>query len=251
MYGRSALDSQKPKPNKFPARQTLEACQAIARRHQLDEHKAIFIQQNPEVINQGVFHNDVICVGTKNLLFAHDQAFLNQPQVFEELSKKMPELYILEVGTKQVSVEDAVKSYLFNTQLISTEHNKMIIIAPEECRNTESVFQLLSSYEQDSKVPIEKVHYFDLRESMQNGGGPACLRLRVVLNQEEQKAVNKSCIMSEKLYLSLTQWVEKHYRDKIEPEDIQDPQLLQECRMALDELTSILNLGSIYEFQLN
>lgn len=251
VYGRSALDSQKPKPNKFPARQTLEACQAIARRHQLDEHKAIFIQQNPEVINQGVFHNDVISVGTKNLLFAHDQAFLNQPQVFEELSKKMPELYILEVGTKQVSVEDAVKSYLFNTQLISTEHNKMIIIAPEECRNTESVFQLLSSYEQDSKVPIEKVHYFDLRESMQNGGGPACLRLRVVLNQEEQKAVNKSCIMSEKLYLSLTQWVEKHYRDKIEPEDIQDPQLLQECRMALDELTSILNLGSIYEFQLN
>lgn len=251
IYGRSALDSQKPKPNKYPARQTLEACQAIARRHQLSLDHVVFIQQNPEVINQGVFHNDVISVGTKNLLFAHEQAFLNQKQVFEDLINKMPELYILEVDSKNVSVEDAVKSYLFNTQLLSTRENKMVIVAPEECRSTESVYNLLNSYEQNSNIPIDKVHYFDLRESMQNGGGPACLRLRVVLNKSEQDAVNKSCLMDNNKYLQLIEWVEKHYRDSIEPKDIQDPLLLQECRTALDELTQILKLGSIYDFQNN
>lgn len=249
VYGRSALDSTKPKPTKFPARQTLEACQAIARRHQLCPEKVFYIQQNPEMINQGVFHNDVISVGTKNLLFAHEQAFLDQETVIKKIKDKMPELYILQVATKDVSVEDAVKSYLFNTQLISTHENKMIIIAPEECRNTPSVYNCLNTYEQDSTIPIDKIHYFDLRESMQNGGGPACLRLRVVLNEQEQKAVNKNCIMSDDLFKKLNLWVEKHYRDSIAPEDIKDPLLLTECRFALDELTQILKLGSIYDFQ--
>lgn len=250
VYGRSALDPLKPKPSKFPARQTLEACQAIARRHQLHPDKTFFIQQNPEVINQGVFHNDVISVGTKNLLFAHDQAFVDQQKVCADLKQKMPTLNILEVSSEEVSVEDAIKSYLFNTQLIST-NGKMVLIAPEECRDTKSVHTLLSDYEQNSEIPIDKVHYFDLRESMQNGGGPACLRLRVVLNEQEQQAVNKNCLMSDKLYLQLTDWVNKHYRDHIEPNDIQDPELLNECRMALDELTQILKLGSIYDFQMN
>ncbi|WP_417895004.1 N-succinylarginine dihydrolase, partial [Bacillus inaquosorum] len=77
VYGRSAFDVSQPAPKRYPARQTLEASQAIARLHGLGDESAVFIQQNPDVIDQGVFHNDVIAVGNQNVLFFHQQAFLH------------------------------------------------------------------------------------------------------------------------------------------------------------------------------
>lgn len=98
---------------------------------------------------------------------------------------------------------------------------------------------------------IREVKVFDLKQSMQNGGGPACLRLRVALNETELAAVNPGVIMTAPLYDSLTQWVERHYRDRMTENDLADPQLLLECRGALDELTQILKLGAVYPFQIN
>ncbi|EPN56102.1 succinylarginine dihydrolase [Pseudomonas syringae pv. actinidiae ICMP 18807] len=86
---------------------------------------------------------------------------------------------------------------------------------------------------------------------MQNGGGPACLRLRVALNETELAAVNAGVIMTAPLYETLTQWVDRHYRDRMSENDLADPRLLTECRTALDELTQILKLGAVYPFQLN
>ena len=57
--------------------------------------------------------------------------------------------------------------------------------------------------------------------------------------------------MTPALYETLTQWVSKHYRDALRENDLADPQLLIECRTALDELTRILKLGSVYPFQIN
>ena len=126
----------------------------------------------------------------------------------------------------------------------------MLLIVPEECRANPRVWQYLQGLIA-SAGPIAEVKVFDLKQSMQNGGGPACLRLRVALNEKELAAVNPGVIMTPALYETLTQWVSKHYRDALRENDLADPQLLIECRTALDELTNILKLGSVYPFQIN
>ncbi|CAM5224392.1 N-succinylarginine dihydrolase [Alishewanella longhuensis] len=251
VYGRYAFDSSKPAPQRFPARQTLEASQAIARLHGLTDANAVFLQQNPAVIDQGVFHNDVIAVGNRNVLFFHEHAFLNKQQGLQEIQRKFGDaspLHFIEVADNQVSVADAISTYLFNTQLINLPNDDMVIIAPTECQEHAGVYRYLTELCQQN-TPIKEVKYFDVKQSMQNGGGPACLRLRVVLNEQERAAVNPAVLMSEQLFVTLNNWVDKHYRDRLTEADLADPQLLIESRTALDELTQILKLGSVYNFQ--
>ena len=126
----------------------------------------------------------------------------------------------------------------------------MLLIVPEECRSNPRVWQYLQGLTA-AGGPIREVKVFDLKQSMQNGGGPACLRLRVALNETELAAVNPGVIMTPGLYDTLTRWVSKHYRDALRESDLADPQLLLECRTALDELTQILKLGAVYPFQIN
>jgi succinylarginine dihydrolase len=254
VYGKYGFDSSKPAPKKFPARHTFEACEAVARLHQLDESGVVYMQQNPDVIDQGVFHNDVIAVGNQNVLFHHEQAFLNTAQGFEEIRTKYAgksdkPFHFIEVKTSQVSVQDAVQSYLFNTQLVDIGNDQMAIIAPMECQENQAVSKYLEELV-TLDTPIKKVHFFDVKQSMKNGGGPACLRLRVALNEQELAATNQNVLMSDQLFATLNQWVDKHYRDQIVEDDLRDPQLVQESRAALDELTQILKLGSVYPFQL-
>jgi succinylarginine dihydrolase len=254
VYGRSAFDTRYPAPQKYPARQTLEASQAVSRLHGLSEEGVVYAQQNPAVIDQGVFHNDVIAVGNGELLFHHEDAFLDTPAVVAELQAKLAKrggrFQAISVPGAQVSVEDAVRSYLFNSQLLSRADGSMLLVVPQECHNNPRVWNYLQQLTQ-SGGPVAEVKVFDLKQSMQNGGGPACLRLRVALNEHELAAVNPGVILSAPLYDTLTQWVERHYRDRLCESDLADPQLLNECRTALDELTRILDLGSVYPFQIN
>ncbi|WP_375739753.1 N-succinylarginine dihydrolase [Pseudomonas boanensis] len=253
VFGRSAFDSRFPAPQRYPARQTLEACQAVARLHGLGEQGVVYAQQNPSVIDQGVFHNDVISVGNGEVLFYHEDAFLETDKVLAELDTKLGRrggrFNAVRVPRDAVSVEDAVRSYLFNSQLLSRDDGSMLLIVPEECRSNSNVWNYLSQLTA-SNGPIREVKVFDLKQSMQNGGGPACLRLRVALKEDELAAVNQGVIMTPALYTTLTAWVEKHYRDRLSESDLADPQLLIECRTALDELTQILKLGAVYPFQL-
>jgi len=254
VFGRSAFDTRYPAPQKYPARQTLEASQAVARLHGLSEEGVVYGQQNPAVIDQGVFHNDVIAVGNGEVLFYHEDAFLNTEHMLAELHDKLSRrggrFRAICVPRAEVAVEDAVRSYLFNSQLLSRSDGSMLLIVPEECRGNERVWQYLQRLIADDG-PVAEVKVFDLKQSMQNGGGPACLRLRVALNQTELSAVNQGVIMTAPLYGTLTQWVDKHYRDRMSENDLTDPNLLLECRTALDELTQILKLGSVYPFQIN
>lgn len=254
VFGRSAFDTRYPVPQKYPARQTLEASQAVARLHGLSEEGVVFAQQNPAMIDQGVFHNDVIAVGNGQVLFYHQDAFLNTEHMLAELHDKLSRrggrFQAICVPRAEVAVEDAVRSYLFNSQLLSRADGSMLLIVPEECRGNERVWQYLQRLLAD-EGPVAEVKVFDLKQSMQNGGGPACLRLRVALNETELAAVNQGVIMTAPLYDTLTHWVEKHYRDRMSESDLADPTLLVECRTALDELTQLLKLGSVYPFQLN
>jgi succinylarginine dihydrolase len=250
VYGASGFDMAALAPKRFPARQTLEASMAVARLHGLSDAHTVFAQQNPDVIDAGVFHNDVIAVGNGNVLFCHQLAFLHQQKVINELREKFAgEFVAVEVSNDDASVADAVTSYLFNSQLLIRADNEMVLVVPEECRANARVWGYLQKL-LTLNTPIKELLVFDLRESMRNGGGPACLRLRVELNEAEAAAVNPKILMSDALYPTLTAWVEKHYRDQVGEKDLADPSLLNECRTALDELSRILGLGSVYPFQM-
>ncbi|ATP46203.1 N-succinylarginine dihydrolase [Pseudomonas putida] len=252
VYGRSAFDSRYPAPQKYPARQTLEASQAVVRLHGLRDDGVVYAQQNPAVIDQGVFHNDVISVGNGEVLFYHEDAFLETDAVLGQLQAKLANkggnFQAICVPRAAVAVDDAVRSYLFNSQLLSRDDGSMLLVVPEECRGNERVWAYLEQLTQQGG-PVKEVKVFDLKQSMQNGGGPACLRLRVALKESELAAVNPGVIMTAPLYDTLLQWVDKHYRDRLGEAELADPQLLVECRTALDELTQILKLGSVYPFQ--
>ncbi|MCP5162872.1 MAG: N-succinylarginine dihydrolase [Hahellaceae bacterium] len=255
VYGREAFREGAQEPKKYPARQTLEASRAIARLHGLKNKQVVYAQQNPAMIDAGVFHNDVISVGNGRVLFYHEQAFLDTDQVLSELDSKLVAtgaqgLIPVCVQSDQVSVADAVRSYLFNSQLLSRPDGSMALIVPGECREMDSVSSYLDALVAMDN-PIQSVHTFDLKQSMKNGGGPACLRLRVVLNEAELALVKRQVLMSEQLYTVLTDWVNRHYRDRMAPEDLADPALLDESRTALDELTRLLGIGPVYPFQKN
>ncbi|MFT6556217.1 N-succinylarginine dihydrolase [Sneathiella sp.] len=253
-YGRSAFDLSTPRPARYPARQTREACEAVARNHGLSANRTLFVQQNPAVIDAGVFHNDVIAVGSANCLFFHQDAFLNSEEFIQKLKRCFTgnPLSLIEVSRKDVPVEDAVATYLFNTQLVQLPgtENDLQLIAPMECKNNSRVYDYLNHLLAQN-TPIKTIHYKELRESMNNGGGPACLRLRVSLSEAERDSLQTRVLLDNALYEDLVAWVHKHYRDTLSPADLADPQLLQESREALDHLTDILKLGSVYPFQLS
>lgn len=254
VYGKQIFLREKKTPKKFPARQALEAFQAISKKHLLSEENTVFAQQNPIAIDAGVFHNDVISVGNQLFFLYHEKAFVHTQKVISELNQKVEaicgtELSLLKVKEKEVSLEDAVKSYLFNSQIVTCPAGTVALLAPSECQSMPQIHKFLEKMLASSDNPIQQVHYFNLHESMRNGGGPACLRLRVVLTEKELQAAHQEVFLDENLYKKLKKWIENHYRDRLQPRDLADPGLLLETREALDKLTQILQLGSIYDFQ--
>jgi succinylarginine dihydrolase len=248
VYGRVAYAAASS-PLRFPARQTREASQAIARRHGLDPARTLFAQQSPAAIDAGVFHNDVIAVGNDAVLFCHESAFVEQEALLAELSAAVGAAFTpIVVRAAEVSVERAVTSYLFNSQLLTRADGGMLLVAPAECAEDPSVGAYLGRLVA-SGGPIREILTFDLRQSMRNGGGPACLRLRVALTAAERAAIRANVWLDDALHAALVGWVEKNYRDRLAPADLADPALLVEGRRALDELSALLRLGSVYPFQ--
>ena len=253
VYGKKAFgnSTNKIEPIRYPARQSREASESVARSHQLNPEQLIFAQQNPEAIDKGVFHNDVIAVANESVLLIHQEALHNQQIVLQELKTKAAfPLHLIEFTKEQLSIEDAVQTYLFNSQLLSLpQQNTMVLVAPSECQQHERVRQCIEELIADPSNPVSTVHYLDLKQSMRNGGGPACLRLRVPLNEHELAAMHQSVLINHQLLDVLKDWVLKHYRTELKMSDLADPQLIDESFRALDELTQLLNLGSIYPFQ--
>ncbi|MGY0399273.1 MAG: N-succinylarginine dihydrolase [Ostreibacterium sp.] len=243
VYGQSVLQHES-RPKIFPARQTRESFEAIMRLHQLSPEQCIFVQQNIDVIDKGVFHNDVISVGNRNVLLTHQEAFANPKSVYDELREKKADIEIIEVPTAMVSVEDAVSSYLFNSQLVSINEG-MVLIAPSNCRENFAVNTYIKHLI-TAHNSIADVKFYDVKQSMANGGGPACLRLRIVLNNEELENISGRVILDEPLYADLVDWVNRHYRDYLLPDELGDMALLSETRVALAELGDILQLPTLY-----
>lgn len=253
VYGRKAFDRGSAGPARFPARQSHEASAAIARLHRLDPHKTILARQSAHAIDSGVFHNDVIAVGNRDVLLCHEHAFAESPSLLDDLKRTFAqwcnrELILIEAKTSDVTVPEAVDSYLFNSQLVTLPNGAMMLIAPVESEENPKTRSWLARVVTDDN-PIGEVRYVDVRQSMKNGGGPACLRLRVVLTEREMQLSHPGVFFTDELYGKLKRWGERSHRERLHVDDLADPKLPQESRTALDELTQILQLGSIYAFQ--
>jgi len=247
-WGRSAWQDV-PGPKRFPARQTLEASQALARLHQLDPKAVLFPRQHPDGIDAGAFHTDVMAVGNERFLMLHELAFVDHPGLLQVLREKLgPDFRAVVASSAELPPRDAVKAYPFNSQVLTLPDGTMAIVAPLESRETPAARAFLERVVAED-TPVKAVHYLDVRQSMNNGGGPACLRQRVWLTDTERRAIRADVFYTPALHDSLAAWVRRHYRDVLRARDLQDPQLARETMTALDELTRILQLGSVYDFQ--
>lgn len=247
VYGRRAEEAR----TGFPARQTLEASAAVARRHGVAE--AVFARQAPEAIDAGAFHNDVVAVAHERVLFHHEDAFADKAALHGEIRARAQgfEPVFVEVPRARVSLEDAVSSYLFNSQLVRLPRTgALTLIAPTEVRENNRTASYVSELIAEPGAAIGAVEYVEVRESMRNGGGPACLRLRIVMNPAERAAAAQGFFLDDALAAKLEAWIGRHYREELAPTDLADPALVAETQTALDELTRILPLGGdFYPFQ--
>lgn len=248
-WGRSAFRAEIQGPKKFPARQTLEASEALARLHRLPREQCLFPQQDPAGIDAGAFHTDVMAVGNESFLMLHERAFVDPKGLLTSLEARLGDAFRYTLATEEeLPSAKAVAAYPFNSQVLSLPDGTMAIIAPLDSEQTLEAKRFLDRVVAEDN-PVKAVHYLDLRQSMNNGGGPACLRQRIWLTDEERAAVKANVFYSSALHEQLAAWVKKHYREKLTAADLRDPKLARESMTALDELTRILGIGSVYDFQ--
>ena len=237
----------------YPARQSAEASRAIARLHNLNPAQAVFIRQSRTAILAGVFHNDVVAVAHESVLLFHERAFDDKKAALDAIRRAAGDLFepaFIEVPATRISLTEAVRSYLFNAQLVRPPGAaRLVLILPEEAKEQRAVAGFLAELVA-SNGPIGETIFVPLRQSMRNGGGPACLRLRIEMKDDERAAATPGFFWSDALAQDLRAWVERHYRDELAPTDLRDPALIDECHAALEALTQILPLGSdFYDFQ--
>lgn len=225
----------------FPVRQHDEASRAIARLHGLDPQRTLFVAQSEAAIAAGAFHNDVVAVANETVLFAHEQAFEDRAAFYAEVERLLPEAEIIEVPAAEVSLEDAIRSYLFNAQLVTLPAGGMGLVLPEEARETPAVWAWLQALVAGNG-PIRELFVVDVRQSMANGGGPACLRLRVVA---EPEAVDPRFLADEAKLDRIAALVESRWPERIAPEDLLEPALWERMEGARAALLEELELGEL------
>jgi succinylarginine dihydrolase len=256
VYRKNAFKPNAPKPRYHPTGQTCQASRAISRLHNMQDEHTLFVQQNPIAVDAGVYHNDVIATAHKNVLLYHDQAFLDTHKVVRKIEETYQQLYnqdlcLINVGVHEITLAEAVHTCLFNSQIIDVNETEMAIIAPSMCQQNKVIKKAIEKFVTDSRNPITSVSYVPLRDTIKNGGGPASMRLSLFLTEDEQQRILSSVIFTHELYEKLKTWISKYYREKLVPNDLADPQLMVENHSSLDELTQILKLGSLYDFQKN
>jgi succinylarginine dihydrolase len=236
-------------PKIHPARQTCEAGAALARLHRLDPARCLFPQQHPDGIDAGAFHTDVVAAGNGRFLMLHELAFADGARVKADLRRVLgEELFVVQASQSELPIDRAVAAYPFNSQVLTLSDGSMAIVAPTDARDDAQARAFLDRCTADGS-PVRAVHHLDVRQSMHNGGGPACLRLRVPLTEDERAALGAQVILTDALLDSLEAWVDRHYRDRLVAADLADPALAREGMQALDELTHLLGLGAIYDYQ--
>lgn len=223
----------------FPARQHIESSKVIARSHGIKN--ALFVQQSSEAIAAGAFHNDVVAVANERVLFAHEQAFEDKDAFFSDLQRCFPAVEIVEVPASAVSLEDAIQSYLFNAQLVTLPAGGMALILPTEAHEHPRVRAWLDQHIAGNG-PIRAAIPVDVRESMANGGGPACLRLRVVA---DPATVDPRFIVNEAKLDRIAAIIKQHWPETIAPTDLASSTLWADIGNARSALLSALEISEL------
>jgi succinylarginine dihydrolase len=90
--------------------------------------------------------------------------------------------------------------------------------------------------------PIRQVIPVDVRESMANGGGPACLRLRVVA---DPATIDPRFLLDEARADALEALIAAHWPHQIDPLDIGNAALARQVEQARAALLDLLDLGEL------
>jgi succinylarginine dihydrolase len=228
---------------KFPARQHVRAAQAVARTHGV--RQALFLEQADRAIQAGAFHNDVVAVANEHVLFAHEEAFEDRAGTLALLAERVPGLCVVEAPSADVPLADAIRSYVFNAALVSVGGGEMALICPKEAEETPTVWRWLQRVQQDPANPISQLHVLDLRESMKNGGGPACLRLRVALSDEALAAVDPRFLVDAAKIDRLERLVERWWPEAIAPAELGVPDLWRQCLASHEALLESLGIAAV------
>ena len=246
VYGSSAFEVHQG----MITRQAEEISKAVSIMHQLDPDRVLFLKQNEQAINAGSFHNDIVSLANEEVFIFHQEAFEDRVElerILHHLKDHVKGFHPIEILSKDISLDDLVSSYLLNSQLITVKNNEMMMLLPEEVQNHSNCIRWLEEIKSSS--PIKHIEFVDIRQSMMNGGGPACLRFKITVNNDEFNQINEKFLLTPKKLMDLRALVTKHYRDKLNPADLLDNNLVQESYRFLDELTQLLDLGNIYDFQ--
>lgn len=231
VYGRSG--------GPFPARQHRIACEAVAAHHGLDPERTLFVEQAEEAIAAGAFHNDVVAVADGLTLFAHEHAFADRASFYARLERLLPDVKIVEVPAARVSLADAIASYLFNAQLVTLPAGGQALILPEEAQAVPAVRAYLEDLVAGNG-PITQTLFVDVRQSMANGGGPACLRLRVVA---DPATVDPRFLVDEAKLDRLGAVIAETWPEEISPAHLADPALHAAIAKARAALLEVLGLA--------
>ena len=246
VYGSSAFEVHQG----MITRQAEEISKAVSIMHQLDPDRVLFLKQNEQAINAGSFHNDIVSLANEEVFIFHQEAFADRVElerILHHLKDHVKGFHPIEILSEDISLDDIVSSYLLNSQLITIKNSEMMMLLPEEVQNHSNCMRWLEEIKSSS--PIKHIEFVDIRQSMMNGGGPACLRFKITVNNNEFNQINEKFLLTPKKLMDLRALMTKHYRDKLNPADLVDNNLVQESYRFLDELTQLLDLGNIYDFQ--
>jgi len=233
VYGKSG--------GRFPARQHVEASRIVARRHGLDPARVLMVEQNPDAIAAGAFHNDVVAVANEGVLFAHELAFADPAGTYDAIRARCPGAQGVEVPADAVSLADAITSYLFNAQLLTPPSGEMTLVVPSECQDNQPVWNWLQQM-LAGNGPIRHVKVVDVRQSMANGGGPACLRLRVVA---DPATVDPRFMLDDAKAEAMEKVVAEFWPEQINPADIGSESLAATIRTARAQMLDLLGLTEL------
>jgi succinylarginine dihydrolase len=226
----------------FPSRQHRTASEAVARRHGLDPLRTLMVRQSEAAIAAGAFHNDVVAVANGHVLFAHAQAFAEPGDLYAKIVALIPGAAIIEVPADRVSLDTAIRTYLFNSQLVTMPDGGMTLVLPAEARDNVDVWGWLSELI-TTGGPITRLEIVDVRESMRNGGGPACLRLRVQVDADAFAAIDRRLLLDEAICDRVETVISAEWPEEIAPDNLGDPHLWEQCTRARAELTAALGFS--------
>ncbi len=247
-YGRVDHRPDPAGPAHNPARQSQVASASVARLLQLPDERVLLARQHPAGIDAGAFHTDVLAVGCEDVFLVHAHAFTQPDALFDQARRRLgADIHVVFAAEAELPAADAVAAYPFNSQLLPTPTG-LQIVAPAESERTPTARAYLERAAADCPR-ITGLHFRDVNQSMNNGGGPACLRLRVPLTDDDIAHLGARVMLDEDGFVALEDWARRHYRDRLQAADLADPTLWRDNLRALDELTGLLALGAVYPFQ--